>query len=55
MSIWTIIVIVVAICGIVWVYPKLPTIGQIILAIVIAIACLIVLLNAFGVPIGLSL
>lgn len=53
MSIWTIIVVVLAACGLVWVYPKLPQPGQIILAVVVAIACLIVLLNAFGVPIGL--
>jgi hypothetical protein len=55
MNLWTIIVIVVAICGLVWVFPKLPSIAQIILAIVVAIACLIVLLNAFGVPVGLTL
>lgn len=55
MSITTIIIIVLAICGIVWVYPKLPQPGQIILVVIVAIACVVVLLNAFGVDIGLRL
>lgn len=53
MDITWLILIVVAICGIVWVYPKLPQPGQIVLVVVVAIACLLVLLNAAGVPIHL--
>ncbi len=53
MDITWIILIVVAICGLVWVFPKLPRIAQIVVAIVVVIACLLVLLNAAGVPIHL--
>lgn len=51
MDITTIIILVVAVCGLVWVFPKLPQIGQIILAVVVAIACVLVLFNLGGVPI----
>lgn len=53
MDILTIIIIVLACCGLVWVYPKLPQIAQIVTAIVIVIACILVLLKFAGVPIGL--
>jgi hypothetical protein len=53
MDILTIILIVAAICGLVWVYPKLPQMAQIITAIVIVIACILVLLRFAGVPIGM--
>ena len=51
MDITTIVIIVAAICGIVWVYPRLPYIGQIVVAIIVVIACLLVLLKFAGVPI----
>lgn len=53
MNITLIIIIVVAICGLMWVYPKLPQPGQIIVAIIVVIACLLVLLRGAGVPISL--
>ncbi len=53
MNITALIIVVLAICGLVWVFPKLPRVGQIITAIVVVIACLLVLLNYAGVPIHL--
>lgn len=50
MDITTIIILVAACCGLVWVFPKLPRVGQIVVAIVIAVACVLVLLNFAGVP-----
>ncbi len=52
MSIVTIIVVVLAVCGIVWVYPKLPQPWGIVLAVIVAIICLAVLLNLAGMPLG---
>lgn len=51
MDITAIIIIVAAICGLVWVFPRLPQIGQIVVAIIIVIACLLVILRYAGVPI----
>lgn len=53
MDLTAILVIVAAICGLVWVFPRLPRIGQIVVAIVVAVACLLVLLNFAGVPVHL--
>lgn len=53
MDITTIIIICAAIFGIVWVYPRLPTVGQWVLAAIVAIACVLVLLRFAGVPIHL--
>lgn len=53
MDLITIIIAVVAICGIVWVYPRLPYPGQIVLVIVVAVACLLVLMRFAGVPLHL--
>ena len=53
MEITTIVIIVAAICGLVWVYPRLPRMAQIVTAIVVVIACVLVLLRFAGVPIGL--
>jgi len=55
MSITTIIIAVLAVCGIVWAYPKLPYPGGLILVIVVAIACVIILLQLGGVSTGLHL
>lgn len=55
MSIVTLIIIVLAIVGIVWAYPRLPWPGNLILVIVVAVACVIVLLNAAGIQTGLHL
>lgn len=55
MSIMTIIIGVVAICGLVWAYPRLPAPGGLILVIIVAIACLIILLQLGGVNTGLHL
>jgi len=51
MDITAIIIIVAAICGLVWVFPRLPQIGQIVVAIIVVVACLLVLLKFAGVPI----
>lgn len=53
MNLWTIILIVLAVCGIVWAYPRLPAPGGIILVIIVAIACVLVLLNLAGVSTGI--
>jgi hypothetical protein len=53
MDITALAIIVAAVCGIVWVYPRLPQIGQIVLAIIIAVACLLIVLRYAGVPISL--
>ena len=55
MSIMTIIIAVLAICGIIWAYPRLPWPGGIILVIIVAIACVLVLLNIAGVNTGLHM
>ena len=51
MNLWTLIIVVLAVCGVVWAYPKLPAPGGIVLVIVVAIACVLVLLNLAGVGI----
>lgn len=53
MDITTIVIICAAIFGVVWVFPKLPQVGQWALAAVIAIACVLVLLRFAGIPIHL--
>lgn len=53
MSILGIIVLILAICGIVWAYPRLPPPGGIILVVIVAIVCLLVVLNYAGVPVHL--
>jgi len=53
MSILTIIITCVAIAGIIWVYPKLPYPANLILVTIVAIACVIVLLNLAGVNTGI--
>lgn len=55
MNISTIIIAVLAVCGIVWAYPRLPVPGGIILVVIVAIACVIILLNLGGVSTGLHL
>lgn len=55
MSIWTIVVAVLAACGIWWAYPKLPQPGQIVLVVVVVIVCLLILLSLAGVPTGIHL
>lgn len=55
MNITTIIIAVLAVCGIVWAYPRLPAPGGIILVVIVAIACVIILLNLGGVSTGLHL
>lgn len=54
MNLVTIFIVVLAAAGLWWVFPKLPRIAQIVAAIVVAIACILVLLNFGGVPISLS-
>ena len=49
MNITTLIILVLAVCGIVWCYPRLPAPGGIILVIIVAVACVAVLLNLAGV------
>ena len=54
MSIWTIVIAILAICGVVWAYPRLPAPGGIILVVIVAIVCLLILLNLSGVSTGLT-
>lgn len=53
MNIYTIILVILAVCGVVWAYPRLPAPWNYVLVAVIAIACIFILLNAGGVPISL--
>jgi Na+/H+ antiporter NhaD/arsenite permease-like protein len=53
MNIYTIILVILAVCGVVWAYPRLPSPWNYVLVAVIAIACVFILLNAGGVPINL--
>jgi hypothetical protein len=53
MSVWTIVIICLAAVGLWYFFPKMPRIAQIIVAIIGAIACLIVILNALGIDTGL--
>ena len=54
MSIVTLIIIALAIIGIVWAYPRLPWPGNLILVIVVAVACVIVLMKAAGIDTGIQ-
>jgi hypothetical protein len=53
MNIYTIVLVILAVCGVVWAYPRLPAPWNYVLVAVIAIACIFILLNAGGVPINL--
>lgn len=53
MDLTTIFIVVAAIVGLWWVFPRLPRIAQIVVAVVVAIACVLVLLNFAGVPVHL--
>ncbi len=55
MNVWTILIAVAAIAGIVYFFPRLPRLGQIVGAIVLFIACALVLLKLSGVDMGLNL
>lgn len=52
MEVGWIIVAVIAACGIWFFYPRLPRIGQIIVAVLGIIACGIALLRVLGVPLS---
>jgi hypothetical protein len=52
-SVWTIVILCLAGVGLYFFFPKMPTIAQIIVAIIGCIACLLVILNALGVSTGL--
>jgi hypothetical protein len=49
MDITTIILLVIAICGLVYFVPKLPAIAQLIVAIIVVVACLIWLARLTGI------
>lgn len=53
MDITTIALVCVAVFCIYWAYPKLPEPGQWVLAIIVAIAGVLVLMNYLGVPVSL--
>lgn len=53
MSIVGIIMVVLAVAGIIWAYPKLPFPWNYVVLAVVVVICLVVLLNAAGVPIAL--
>lgn len=53
MSIMTIILLILAVCGIVWAYPRLPAPWNLVLVGLVAIACVLVLLNLSGVNLGI--
>lgn len=55
MSILTIILVVLAVIGIGWCYPRLPSPANFILVIIVAVACVIILLQLGGVNTGLRL
>lgn len=51
----TIIIVICAIVGLVWAYPRLPYPGNLILVVIVALICLFILLNVAGVETGLDL
>jgi hypothetical protein len=53
MDVTWIILIILAVCGVVWAYPRLPSPWNYVLVGLIAIACVFILLNAGGVPVHL--
>lgn len=53
MDITVLIAVVLACCGLAWVFPRLPRVGQIVAAIVIAVVCLLVILKFAGVDVHL--
>lgn len=55
MSIVTIIILVLAVSGIVWAYPRLPSPWNLVLVAVVAVVCVVILLNLAGVNTGISL
>lgn len=55
MNIMTLIILVLAVCGIVWAYPRLPPPGGLILVVIVAVACVVILLQLGGVNTGLRL
>ncbi len=55
MSIWTIVVAIIACYGIWWGYPKLPPPFNLILVVIVVVVCLAILLNLGGVNTGLHL
>jgi hypothetical protein len=52
MDLTTIFIIVAAACGIVYFFPRVPRIAQIVVAVVGIIACMLVLLNFAGIPVS---
>jgi uncharacterized membrane protein len=55
MSITTIIILVAAAIGIGWAYPRLPSPWNFVLVGLVAIVCIIILLNFSGVHTGINL
>ena len=53
MSLPIIVALIIAACLLVFVWPKLPPMVQTVSAIVLAVACILVLLNAIGFPVAL--
>ncbi len=48
MNITTLIIAILAVCGLVWCYPRLPSPFNLVLVAIVAVACVLVLLNFSG-------
>ena len=48
MNLTTIIIAILAVCGVAWCYPRLPSPFNIILVAIVAIVCVLILLSMSG-------
>jgi hypothetical protein len=55
MSIATLIILIAAAIGIGWAYPRIPAPWNYVLAAIVALVCVLILLNYAGVNTGLTL
>ncbi len=54
MNITTLLIIILAVVGIVWAYPRMPSPWNFVLVIIVAIVCVMAILNLSGVGTGIS-
>jgi hypothetical protein len=48
MNLTTLVIAILAVCGIVWVYPRLPAPFNLVLVAIVAVVCVLVLLSLSG-------
>ena len=48
MNLTNLIIAILAVCGVAWAYPRLPSPANIILVVIVAVVCVLILLNMSG-------